>query len=169
MAYGHSQARGWIGAVGVGLATRHRYSNTLSAPHLRSMLQLAATLGIEPTERGQGLNSHPHGHYVRFLTCCATTGTPLWTFKTKWNPNFWKFLLTFQIYVFLPLVSQDEIFFLSVRTFHSLSSSLGPWHHSHPSLSLFLTFLFSTGPFNLKKRGWCFLLHSLWLFSSQQA
>ena len=30
-----------------------------------------------PTKQGQGLNLHPHGHYVRFLTCWVTTGTPL--------------------------------------------------------------------------------------------
>ena len=29
-----------------------------------------------PTEQGQGSNLHPHGHYVGFLTCSATTGTP---------------------------------------------------------------------------------------------
>ena len=29
-----------------------------------------------PTKRGQELNPHPQRHYVGFLTCWATTGTP---------------------------------------------------------------------------------------------
>ena len=27
---------------------------------------------------GQGLNPHPHGHYVEFLICLATTETPIY-------------------------------------------------------------------------------------------
>ena len=30
---------------------------------------------LNPTEQGQGLNPHPHGHYVRFLTHWAIMGT----------------------------------------------------------------------------------------------
>ena len=35
-----------------------------------------------PTEQGQGLNLHPYGHYVGFLTRQATTGTPGFFIKT---------------------------------------------------------------------------------------
>ena len=37
---------------------------------------LMATLHPFPTEWGQGLNLHPYGYYVRFLTHWATIGTP---------------------------------------------------------------------------------------------
>ena len=36
--------------------------------------------GSLPTERGQGLNPHPHGHYIGFLTRWAVTGTLLMLF-----------------------------------------------------------------------------------------
>ena len=72
-AYGGSQARGWIGATAASL----RHSNAGSEPHLQPTLQLAATPpDSQPTEWGQGSNLYPHGHYVGFLSCWATTGTP---------------------------------------------------------------------------------------------
>ena len=54
-AYGGSQARGQIRAVAAALHHNH----TESEPHLPP--QLTATLDPEHTERGQGLNPHPHG------------------------------------------------------------------------------------------------------------
>ena len=59
MAYGGSQSRGQIGAVAAGL--RHSHSNGRSKPHLQPTPQLTAMPDPLPTERGQGLNWHPHG------------------------------------------------------------------------------------------------------------
>ena len=60
MAYGRSQARGWIGAVASGLC--HSHSNARSEPHPWPTPQFMAMLDPWPTERGQGSNVHPHGH-----------------------------------------------------------------------------------------------------------
>ena len=43
--------------------------------HLPPKQQLMATLDPKPTEQGQGLNPHPHGDNVRFLTHLATMET----------------------------------------------------------------------------------------------
>ena len=58
-AYEGSQARGPLGAVAASL--HHSHSSTGSEPHLRPIPQLMAMPDPEPTEQGQGLNSHPHG------------------------------------------------------------------------------------------------------------
>ena len=60
MAYGGSQARDPIGAIAAGLY--HSRSNTRSEPRLRPIPQLTATPDTQPTERGQGWNSCPHGY-----------------------------------------------------------------------------------------------------------
>ena len=59
-AYGSSQASGQIGAAAVGLCRSH--SNMGSELRLRPTPQLMAMLDPKPTERGQGLNPHPHGY-----------------------------------------------------------------------------------------------------------
>ena len=64
-AYGSSQARGCIGAAAAG--PRHSHSNVGSKPRLQPIPQLMATLDPQPTERGQGLNLHPHGYSDLFL------------------------------------------------------------------------------------------------------
>ena len=61
--YGSSWARDQIGAAAASLQHSH------IEPHLRPVLQPAATLDPYPTERGRGSNLYPQGHYVRFLTC----------------------------------------------------------------------------------------------------
>ena len=73
--YGSSQTRGQIGAATASLC--HSHSNTGSKLHLLPTLQLEAMSDAWPTEWGQGLNLYPHRHYVGFLTCCVTTGTPI--------------------------------------------------------------------------------------------
>ena len=73
-ACGRSQARGQIRAAAAGLC--HNHSNAGSKPCLRPTPQLAAMLGPSSTERGQGLNLHPHRDNARSLTHWATTGTP---------------------------------------------------------------------------------------------
>ena len=66
-AYGGSQARGRIGAVGTGL--RQSHSNVGSEPHLQPTPQLTATPDPSPTEQGQGLSLCPHGCLlVRFVS-----------------------------------------------------------------------------------------------------
>ena len=60
MAYGDSQARGQIGAVAAGL--HHSYSNEGSKSHQQTTPQLMAMPDPQPTEQGQGSNSHPHGY-----------------------------------------------------------------------------------------------------------
>ena len=54
LAYGRSQARGWIRATSVSL--RHSHSNAESEPRLRPTPQLTATLDPQPTEQGRGSN-----------------------------------------------------------------------------------------------------------------
>ena len=60
LAYGSSQARGWIGVAPAGLG--HSHSNMGSEPHLWPTPQLRATLDPWPAEWGQGWNTHPHGY-----------------------------------------------------------------------------------------------------------
>ena len=59
-AYGGSQARGRIGATAASL--HHSHSNTRSKPCLWFTQKLTATQDPQPTERGLGFNSHPHGY-----------------------------------------------------------------------------------------------------------
>ena len=73
-AYESSQTRGGIRATAAGLHHSHR--NTRSQPHLQPTPQLRATPDSQPTHRGQGSNPASSGMLVRFLTRCATTGTP---------------------------------------------------------------------------------------------
>ena len=58
MAYVGSQARGRIRAEAAGL----HHDSMGSEPCLRPTPQLTAMLDHRPTERGQGLNPHPHGY-----------------------------------------------------------------------------------------------------------
>ena len=58
VAYGGSQARGWIGAVATSLC----HSNTGSEPHLQPIPQLTVVPDPQPTEQGQGSNLCPHGY-----------------------------------------------------------------------------------------------------------
>ena len=53
------EARGRNGAVATSL--RQSHSNSASKPRLQPTPQLMAMLDPQPTERGQGLNSQPHG------------------------------------------------------------------------------------------------------------
>ena len=57
-AYGDSQARGLTRATAAGL--RHSHNNSGSEPHLWPAPHLTATPDPWPTERGHGLNPHPH-------------------------------------------------------------------------------------------------------------
>ena len=68
--YGSSQARARIRAAAACLC--HSLSNVESEPHLQTTPPLVAMPHPEPTERGQGLNPHPHRVYVGFLTCWAS-------------------------------------------------------------------------------------------------
>ena len=62
MAYGSSQARVELGATAAGL--HHSHSSEGSEPHLQPTPQLSSTPDPWPTERGQGLNTHPHGYQL---------------------------------------------------------------------------------------------------------
>jgi len=59
-AYGSSQARDQIRATAVNLG--HNHSNEGYEVHLQPTPQLTAMPDPQPTERGQRLNPHPHGH-----------------------------------------------------------------------------------------------------------
>ena len=64
-AYGSSQASSQIRAA----PASHSQGNTRPEPCLRPAPQLAATLHPQPTERGRGLTSCPHGHtLIGFIT-----------------------------------------------------------------------------------------------------
>ena len=72
MAYGNSQATGWI--VATAANQPHGHSKAGPEPHLWPTSQLIATPGPQPTEWGQGSNPHPHGcSWIHFH--CALTGT----------------------------------------------------------------------------------------------
>ena len=71
--YGNSQARGWIGAAADGLC--HSHSNAGLKPCIGRIPQFTAMLDPWPTERGQGLNPHPHV-YCEVHYHWGTTGTP---------------------------------------------------------------------------------------------
>ena len=58
MAYGSSQARGWIVATAAGLP--HSHSNTGSEPYLWPTPQLMAMPDPWPTKWSQESNPHPH-------------------------------------------------------------------------------------------------------------
>ena len=58
--YGSFQARGPIGATAPGL--HHGHSNMGSEPCLKPTPQLTAVPDPKLTERGHGLNLHPHGY-----------------------------------------------------------------------------------------------------------
>ena len=60
VAYGGSQARGWIGGA-VAASLCHSHSNVGSRLRLQPTPQLMAMSDPYPTERGQGSNPHPHG------------------------------------------------------------------------------------------------------------
>ena len=52
---------------------------------------IIATTDNYPTEKGQPLNLHPHGHYFTFLTHWAGTGTKeffFWTFTKNMKRNY---------------------------------------------------------------------------------
>ena len=52
---------------------------------------IIATTDNYPTEKGQPLNLHPHGHYFTFLTYWAGTGTKeffFWTFTKNMKRNY---------------------------------------------------------------------------------
>ena len=59
MAYGGSQARGLIGAEDASLC--HSHSNAGFKARLQPTPQHTAMPDPQPTEKGQGLNLHPHG------------------------------------------------------------------------------------------------------------
>ena len=73
MAYGSSQARGWIRTVTARLC--HSHSNARSKPHMWTTPQLMAMPDPEPTEWGQGSNPHPQDT-GRICYHCTTTGSP---------------------------------------------------------------------------------------------
>ena len=60
MAYASSQARGRIGSAAAGLHYSH--SSAKSKPCLQPTPQLMVMPGIQPIERSQGSNLHPHGY-----------------------------------------------------------------------------------------------------------
>ena len=65
--YGSSQARGQTEAAASCLC--HSHNNAECEPHLQPTWKLAEKSDLYSTEGGQELNPHPHGRYVRFLTC----------------------------------------------------------------------------------------------------
>ena len=75
VAYGNSQAMGWIKAAA---AVYTRAMRTLDPSHIYDLYQsLRQCLILSLTGRGQGLNPHFHRDYIGSLTHGATTGTPM--------------------------------------------------------------------------------------------
>ena len=75
VAYGSSRVRGQIGATAVGL--HHSHSHTGSQPHPQPMPAAFGNARSLTYWVRSGINLHPHKHYVGFLTCWTTTGTPV--------------------------------------------------------------------------------------------
>ena len=72
MAYGSSQAMGWVWAAAASL--HHSCRNSGSEPHLWPTLQLVATTDSWPTEWGQRSNLHPHRDYNQVLKPLSHNG-----------------------------------------------------------------------------------------------
>ena len=75
-AYGSSQVRGESGAVAAGL--HHSHGTPRSKLHLFPMSQLVALPDLQPTERGQGPNLHPHGLYWVVNPLSHKGNSPFW-------------------------------------------------------------------------------------------
>ena len=92
MAYGSSQARGQIEATAACL--HHSHSNSGSEQCLQLTPQLMAMLDSQPTERGQGLNWHPHGYQLDlFLLLHNRTPSRGWLLRQSNKRTFteqWK-------------------------------------------------------------------------------
>ena len=69
------------------VAPRPQPQHIGSKLHLQTMPQPGAMPNLQPTEWGQEWNPHPHGYYVRFLTCWAVLGTLVpWFWSTLHGP-----------------------------------------------------------------------------------
>ena len=80
----------WIRATAAGLC----HSNTRSEWYLRPAPQLTAMPDPLPTERSQGLNSHPHGYWLDSLLLWHNRNSFMAYFKgmqAVWNlfPVYW--------------------------------------------------------------------------------
>ena len=75
VAYGSSQARGWIRATAAVLY--HSHNNTRYEPCLLPTPELTATPNPRPTEQGQGLNPHPHGYQWYLFSLCHNGNSPI--------------------------------------------------------------------------------------------
>ena len=92
MAYGSSQATGWIGAIAAGL--HHSHSNTGSELSLQATPQLTAMPDPSPTEWGQGLNPQPHGSQLdSFPLRHRFVSTVSWQELQKITFSIWCFLI----------------------------------------------------------------------------
>ena len=60
--YGSSQAKGWISPITASL--RHSHTATWDLSPVWTFNAAHATLALQPTDRGQGLNPHPHGYQL---------------------------------------------------------------------------------------------------------
>ena len=78
VAYGISWARGWIGAAAVTSLQPRQYQIWAMSVTYASSLQQHWILN--PLSKAIGLNLHPQGHCVRFLTHWAMMGTPTYTY-----------------------------------------------------------------------------------------
>ena len=78
-AYGGSQVRGLIGATAAASHSHsHSHSNARSMLHLQPTPQLTTMPDSQPTDRGQGSNSRPHGFSSVSLTTEPRKELPSW-------------------------------------------------------------------------------------------
>ena len=106
VAYGTSQARGWIRAAAAG--SWHSQNNARSLTHwVRA-----------------GWNPHPHRHHVEFLIHWATVGTPFPFFKVKYSSFTTMCLFSvchkvIQLYIhtYLSLISHSKILSIVLQTY----------------------------------------------------
>ena len=90
MAYGSSQARGWIGAATAGLC--HSHSNVGSKPHLRPTPQLAAMSDLNPLRETR---DRTHTLMDTSILVKSVSAAP------RWELSIFTFLMSRSICIFL--------------------------------------------------------------------
>ena len=132
MAYGSSQARGWIGAIAASL--HHSHSNAGSGPCLWPTPQLMATPDPRPTEQGHRLN-YILMDIVKFISTAPHWELPrFYYFRTVLSS--WKIekkVQRFPIYPFPLLLHSHPISnILHQSGTLVITDEPTPTHHSYP-------------------------------------
>ena len=131
VAYGSSQARGPIRAPAAG--QHHSCNIEGSKPHVRPTPQLTAIPDPQPTERGWGLNLHPHGYQSDCFRRITTGTLSCFTLCI--------FFLSIYLSICLPTYLSIYLFFRTEPMAYGSSQARGRiravatgLHHSHGNM-----------------------------------